>query len=327
MSTVCISLGIEVPPDAPELVPLTAAGHDVRIRVGRPTTPVKDVIQNLAGSVAVIAGGEPYTEAVFESCPELQLVCRYGVGFDAVDLSAATRHGVVVANTPGTNDWAVADHALGLMLDLAHRISRHDRDVRTGGWRSIQGIDLWRATIGIVGLGRIGKGVARRARGFDMRVLAYEPYPDLEFVATNGVELVELDEVFRRSDFVTLHLPAMPETEKLVNASKLALMKPTAYIVNTARGKLMDEDALYQAVTSGTIAGAGIDAWAQEPMANYQRWAALDNVVLTPHSAPSTRGVWDASWKACTDSVLEVLSGVRPVGLLNPEVWDRRRGA
>jgi phosphoglycerate dehydrogenase-like enzyme len=160
-----------------------------------------------------------------------------------------------------------------------------------------------------------------------MRVLAYEPYPDLEFVTANGVELIELDDLLGQSDFVSLHLPAMPSTHKIVNAEKLALMKPTAFLVNTARGKLLDEDAVYEAVTSGKIAGAGIDAWTVEPLDQVARWAALDNVILTPHSAPSTIGVWEATWKMMQESIVGFLvEGKPPVGILNPEVWEKRRG-
>jgi len=329
VTKILIALGAAVTPDAPELAGLKAAGYEIQLGKSSPTLPVGDVIEYLQGCAAVAAGGEPYTEEVFTACPELQFVCRFGVGFDAVDVEAATRYGVVVANTPGTNDWGVADHAMGLIIDLAHRISRHDRMIRDGQWRGLRGVDVWRKTLGIIGLGRIGKGVARRARGFDMRVIAYEPYPDQAFVKEHGVELVALDDVFRLSDFVTLHLPAMPETTKLVNAEKLALMKPSAYLINTARGKLVDEDAVYEAVTHGTIAGAGLDAWTVEPMgqAAIARWAALDNVVLTPHSAPSTVGVWDATWTMITDSIVGFFEGKPPVGILNPEVWERRRGA
>jgi len=326
MTAVLVAMGQAVTIDAPELDAFKRAGLEIKFGKSAPTTPVGDVIEYLQGCAAVVAGGEPYTEEVFATCPELRLVCRFGVGYDAVDVEAATRHGVVAATTPGTNDWAVADHAMGLIIDLAHRISRHDRLIRAGGWGGIRGIDVWQKTIGIVGLGRIGKGVARRARGFDMRVLAYEPYPDRAFVAEHGVELVVLDDLLRQSDFVTLHLPAMPSTHKIINAEKLALMKPTAYLVNTARGKLLDEDAAYEAVASGTIAGAGIDAWTVEPLDQAARWSALENVVLTPHSAPSTVGVWDATWTMMTESILGFLEqGKQPVGILNPEVWEHRR--
>src|SRR4051794_6035894 len=279
MTAVLVAMGQAVTIDAPELEAFKRAGLEIKFGKSSPTTPVGDVIEYLQGCAAVVAGGEPYTEEVFTACPKLRLVCRFGVGYDAVDVEAATRHGVVAATTPGTNDWAVADHAMGLVIDLAHGISRHDRLVRSGGWGARRGIDVYQKTLGIVGLGRIGKGVAKRARGFDMRLLAYEPYPDQAFVAANGVELVELDDLLRQSDFVTLHLPAMPSTHKIVTAETLALMKPTAYLVNTARGKLLDEDAVYEAVTNGTIAGAGIDAWTVEPLDQVARWAALDNVI------------------------------------------------
>jgi len=319
-------MGQAVTPDSPELAAFKQAGYDIKFGKSAPTTPVGDVIEYLQGCAAVVAGGEPYPEEVFASCPDLRLVVRFGVGYDAVDVEAATRLGVVTATTPGTNDWAVADHAMGLIIDLAHNISRADRVVRAGGWGGLRGIDIYQKTIGIIGLGRIGKGVAKRARGFDMRVLAYEPYPDQAFVAANGVELVEMDTLLAQSDFVTLHLPAMPSTHKIINAEKIALMKPTAYLVNTARGKLLDEDAAYEAVKSGRIAGAGIDAWTVEPLDQVERWAALQNVVLTPHSAPSTVGVWDATWKMMNESIVGFLQdGTKPVGILNPEVWEKRR--
>lgn len=305
-------------------VRLRAAGFDLRFESGRRSTPVAEVIASLSGCAAVIAGQEPYTAEVLDGCPELGLIVRYGVGFDAVDVVAATERGVLVATIPGTNDWGVADHAFGLMIDLAHRISSHDRAMRRGEWKVRRGVDVWGATLGIIGLGRIGRGIALRGLGFHMKVISYEPYPVMEFVEEHGVELVSMDEVLRRSDFVTLHLPSMPETEKVIDASKLALMKETAFLINTARGNLVDEDALYAAVSTGQIGGAGIDAWTTEPMLD-ERWAGLENVVMTPHSGPSTHGVWTASGAMAVDIVLKVFEGEKPEQLLNPQAWDRRR--
>jgi phosphoglycerate dehydrogenase-like enzyme len=179
-------------------------------------------------------------------------------------------------------------------------------------------------TLGIVGLGRIGRAVARRALGFDMRVIAHEPYPVMEFVAEHRIELMLLDDVLRQSDFVTLHLPAMPETERIIDAAKLTLMQPTAFLINTGRGNLIDEDALYAAVKSGEIAGAGIDTWTSEPMTD-PRWAELDNVVLTPHSAANTHGLWTASAELAAEIVVKVMHGEQPVQLLNPHVWEDQR--
>ena len=303
---------------------LHAAGLELRCGSGRLSTPVAEVIESLQGCAASIAGQELYTAEVFDACPELRLVVRFGVGFDTVDVGAATERGVLVATIPGTTDGGVADHTIGLIIDLAHGISRHDRAMRRGGWEPNRGVDMWRATLGIVGLGRIGRAVARRALGFDMRVIAHEPYPVMEFVAEHRIELMLLDDVLRQSDFVTLHLPAMPETERIIDAAKLTLMQPTAFLINTGRGNLIDEDALYAAVKSGEIAGAGIDTWTSEPMTD-PRWAELDNVVLTPHSAANTHGLWTASAELAAEIVAKVMHGEQPVQLLNPHVWEDQR--
>ena len=305
-------------------IALRAADLELRFGSGRQATPVAEVIESLKDCAAVIAGQEYYTAEVYDACPTLRLIVRYGVGFDVVDVDGATERGILVATIPGTNDWAVADHVFGLILDLAHGISRHDRAVRRGEWHPQRGVDVWQQTLGIVGLGRIGQGVALRGRGFDMRIIAHEPYPNMEFVEEHGVELLSMDDVFERSDYLTLHLPSMPETEKIVDASMLARMKPTAYLINTARGDLVDEDALYAAVQSQQIAGAGIDAWTTEPMDD-PRWAELDNVILTPHSGPNTEGVRTASGAMAVDIVLKVLRDEQPEQLLNPEAWGRQR--
>lgn len=300
---------------------LRAAGLGVRCGSGRRSTSTADVIESLRGCAASIAGQELYTAEVFDACPDLRIVVRFGVGFDTVDVDAATERGVLVATIPGTTDGGVADHAMGLMIDLAHGISRHDRAIRRGEWQPHRGVDMWHATLGIVGLGRIGRAVARRAIGFDMRLIAHEPYPVMEFVEEHHVELMSLDDVLRQSDFVTLHLPATPETERIINAAKLALMKPSAFLINTGRGNLVDEDAVYAAVKSGEIAGAGIDAWTTEPMTD-SRWAELDNVVLTPHSAANTHGAWAASAALAAEIVVKAMRGEQPAQLLNPQVWD-----
>ena len=303
---------------------LTDAGLDLVVGSGARSTPAGDVIAGLQGCAAAIAGQEFYTAEVFDACPELKLVVRFGVGFDAVDVPAATERGVLVATIPGTNDWGVADHAVGMMLDLAHGIARHDRAMRRGEWKAQRGLDMWQTTLGIVGLGRIGRGVALRGKGFDMKVVSYEPFPLMPFVEEHGVELTTMEDVFRRSDFITLHLPAMAETEKVVNASLLALMKPTAFLINTARGNLVDEDALYEACRSGQIGGAGIDAWTTEPQVD-PRWSELDNVVITPHSGANTEGTWSASCVMAAEIVLAVLADTQPPQLLNPEAWPTRR--
>ena len=325
MATILVTTrGLDVSENGP-LGDLHRAGHQIRYVPLNAQTPAAEVIRHLEGVPAAIVGGEHYTDEVFRGAPNLRHVARFGVGYDAIDVDAATKNGVVVTNCPGSNATAVADLTIGLMISIARAIPKHDRDVRAGTWQSAVGGDVWQRTIGIVGLGRIGQGVARRARGFDMRVLAYEPYPNQDFVREHGVELVAIERVFQEGDFVTLHLPAGGENDGLVNARLLGLMKPTAYFINAARGTLVDEDALYDALANKRIAGAALDVRASEP--GDDKFSALDNVVLTPHTAAGTHQARINGGKMAAEAVLKVLAAEQPVGLVNPEVWEKRPAA
>jgi D-3-phosphoglycerate dehydrogenase len=210
------------------------------------------------------------------------------------------------------------------MLALCHNLLGSDRIARAGQWARPVGTDLWQKTLGIVGLGRIGKGMVLRAEGFRMRVVAYEPYPDRDFVAEHGVELVTLEELLHRSDFVSLHSPAMPETHHLMNAERLRLMKPTAYLVNTARGTLIDEAALEAALDAGHLAGAGLDVREVEPPRD-SRFNRFENVILTTHIAGVTVETLDAMSIMAARCAADALAGRKPEALINPEAWDRRR--
>jgi phosphoglycerate dehydrogenase-like enzyme len=308
--------------EAGPLKSLYAAGHEIRHVRANAQTTASELIAALDGCESVVAIIEPYTAEVFDGAPLLRHVARVGVGYDAVDIPAATAHGVLVTNTPGANATAVADFAMGMLLSVARHIPMFDRDQRQGVWQSKLGADVWQATLGIVGLGNIGRGVARRARGFDMRVLAYEPYPDQAFVREHGVELAPLERVFAESDFVTLHVPASAETAHMVSTRLLGLMKPTAYLINTARGALVDEDALFAVLKEHKIAGAALDVREIEP-ARDARFAELDNVVLAPHAAGSTPRAVNAAIRDAADAVATYLRGERPNGAINPEVLDR----
>jgi D-3-phosphoglycerate dehydrogenase len=314
-------------PDDPRLEALRRAGWHIRTHRwpgGRPEE--EEVVELVQGNDAVIASAaELYTRTVLERADTLKHIARWGVGFETVDVPAATDNGVLVTTTQGSNHWAVADHAFGLMLAVARRIVEVDKQARTGKWVRPIGRDVWQKTLGIVGLGRVGKGVAQRASGFEMQVLAYEPFPDRQFCERWNVELVDdLGELFRRSDYLTVHAPGDSENHALVNAERLALMKPTAVIINTARGVLVDEDALYAALVDGRIAGAGLDVRVHEPPQD-SRFEALSTVVLTPHVAGSTNEAQDASAEMVVRSVLQAARGERPHGLVNDEVWDQRR--
>jgi D-3-phosphoglycerate dehydrogenase len=303
---------------------LHEAGHTVRHAPRERDAPLAEAVAALRGCSAVIAGGEPYPAELFAAAPQLRHVARFGAGFDAVDVGAATARGVVVTTGAGANAGAVADLTLGLMLAVARNVALHDRAIRGGVWQGRLGADVWQQTLGIVGLGRIGQAVARRARGFEMRLLACEPAPDAAAVRELGVELAPLERVFAESDFVTLHLPASRETAGLVDARLLGLMKPTAFFINAARGALVDEAALAAALRAGRIAGAGLDVRASEPPAD-TRFSDLDTVVMTPHTGAATPTARLRSGQAAARSVVQLLRGERPEGMVNPEAWDRRR--
>jgi phosphoglycerate dehydrogenase-like enzyme len=312
--------------DAPYLRRLEAAGLEVERRMGKGGKLTEDELRDaLPGAFATLASSEPYTERVFRDAPELRIVARWGVGFDAIDVDAATRHGVVVCTAVGANHEAVADYAVSLMCTLQRGLVRNHRLITGGQWKTEFRPGLWRATVGIVGLGRIGQAVARRCRGFAMTILAYEPYPDRDFVREHGIELVSLEELLRRADLVTLHCPATPENRHLINRERLALMKPTAHLVNTARGSLVDETALHEALGTGRIAGAGLDVFEKEPLFDSALFG-LDNVVLSPHVAGIDETSEIAMADRAIDAILAVWRGEPPPRecVVNPEVLRPR---
>ena len=279
-----------------------------------------ELIHILPGVFATIAGAEPYTDRVFDSARDLKIVARYGVGYDKVDVAAATRHGVAIALAVGTNHEAVADSTFTLMAAVMGNVVRHHLRVSRGEWSMDLHPGLWRATVGIVGLGRIGKAVARRCRGFEMRILAWDVAPDTAFAQANGIQLVPLETLLRQADIVTLHVPHTLETGHLMSRERLALMKPSAYLVNTARGGLVDEAALYESLTTGRLAGAGLDVFRHEPPTG-SPLLGLDKVVLSPHSAGTNVTSEAAVANRCIDSILALARGEGPerLYLLNPE--------
>lgn len=274
----------------------------------------------LQGFDAVVAGSEVYSEAVFAACPGLKLVARWGVGYDAVDLAAATRHGVMVTNTPGVITDAVADLAFMFITALARRGREGDLRVRAGGWGSLVAQNVGGATLGIVGLGAIGACSARRGFGFGMTVLGCDAYPRQELVEAWGVKYVPLDELLGQSDFVVLHCNATAENYHLIGARELGLMKPSAYLINVARGALVDQEALHEALSTGVIAGAGLDVFAQEPPDPGDPLLGLDNCLFMPHTATMDRRTIGLVSGSVTTSLLEWLGGQRPRCLVNKEV-------
>ncbi len=293
---------------------LAAAGLEA-VRAAQPVKADRDLLGYLDGVTAIITGLEPITAAVIDAAKELKVIAKHGIGVDNIDLEAARRRGIRVVNAPGTNKDAVADLVFGLMFALTRRILAADASVRQGQWPRMFGQAVWGRKIGIVGMGAIGRAVAMRAKGFQMPVYGCDTFWDEQFAAQYGVQRVSLEALLGEADFVTLHVPLMAETHNLIGEAELRRMKPTAYLINAARGGIVDEEALYRALTAGTIAGAGLDAFgAEPPLAS--PLLTLDNVVLTPHMGGYTEEALGLTSVVAAQSAVDVLAGRQPLSVI-----------
>lgn len=268
-----------------------------------------ELSEAVAAADGWIAGVERIDREVIEAATRLRVIARYGVGVESVDLRAAAERGVVVTNTPGANSGAVAELVIGLIFALARRIAYADAAVRGGGWPRLRGAAVEGKTVGLLGFGAIGREVARRVRALDCRVLAFDPAPVAEQAAALGVELVGRDELVATSDFLSLHLPVTAATEGMVDAAFLGRMKPGSYLINAARGELVDERALAETLRAGHLAGAALDCLAVEPPAAGFELGTLDQVVLTPHIGAHTDAAARAMGRAAVENCLAVLRG------------------
>lgn len=301
--------------------PLVEAGARILYPTRMGPLPAEELLPWLQQADAVVAANDPYFRAVLDACPRLRVIARWGTGYDQVDVAACTQTGVVACNAPGQNVQAVADYVFLMLLALARRLPHQLRVMRTGGWEEVRGVELFQKTLGIVGLGAIGKAVARRARGFECRILAYDPYMDPAATRDLGVALTDLETLFGTADYITLHATLTPETTGLVSASLLAQMKPTAFLVNAARGPIVDEAALLQVLTAGRIAGAALDAYCTEPLPADHPFRGLPNCLCTPHSAFNTEETAAAVNRLVAQQILAVRCGDVPAGVLNPDVF------
>ena len=307
------------------VTPTSYGKHDARLKTelealtgvvtynptGKPlaSNAVADLLPGVDG---YIAGLDVIDRSALAKADDLKVISRYGVGVDNVDLAAARQRGIVVTNTPGANSVSVAELAMGLLLALARQIPEADQAVRQGTWPRLNGISLEGKTIGILGLGTIGRELARRLAGFDCHILAYDPDPDETFAAANSVTLETLDDVIANSDFISLHVPLLPETRGLVNREFLAKMKTGAMLVNTSRGEVVEEASLQHALESGHLGGAGLDAFAVEPPDATNPLLRLPQVIATPHLGAQTDGATNnMGWLAMRDC-LAVLRGEKP---------------
>jgi D-3-phosphoglycerate dehydrogenase/(S)-sulfolactate dehydrogenase len=275
---------------------------------------------------AIIASDE-VSEAVMDAAPRLRVIARPGVGYDSIDVRAATERGIAVCNMPAVNSTAVAELTIALLLLCARHLPPNIDDVRSGAWRRLEGRELGGATLGLVGLGAIGKAVARLATCFGMSVLAHDKVQDRAFADQHGVRYVDAEELLRSSDYVSLHVYLDADTRHWMDESKLALMKPTAYLVNTSRGPVVDEAALYRTLRDGAIAGAALDVVEVEPLPADSPLRELGNVYLTPHVGGVTREARERSGRGAAQNVLSVLAGGEPMNVVNPEALGVGRNA
>ena len=287
-------------------------GEVIYNQTGKPLSS-QDVATLLPGVDGYIAGLDMIDRAALEAADCLKVISRYGVGYDRIDLDAAQEKGVIVTNTPGANAVSVAELTIGLMLSLARQIPESIQSIRQGKWLRSPGISLRGKTVGILGLGAIGKCVAVRLKGFDCRIIAFDPYVDCEFVANLGIEIFSMDEVISQADFLTLHLPAVPETRGLVNAEFLSKMKKGSFLLNTARGELVKEDDLLAAIRSKHIAGAALDVFSQEPPSIDNPLIQMPNVLVTPHSGAQSDDATNAMGRMAMEDCLAVLRGLNPL--------------
>jgi len=275
---------------------------------------------------AIVAGTGLITREVFEHAPKLKIVARDGVGYDNVDVSAASDHGVWVTITPVDELFStVADHAMALMLCVARNVCRADRSLRSGVWGRPIGAVLEGKTLGILGLGKIGYKIAKRGRGFDMKVVYYDVIRKEGLEDELGVEFRSFDELLKESDYLVISVPLTPQTKGMIGERELKKMKKTAYLINIARGPIVDHQALVKALKEGWIAGAGLDVFYEEPLPSDDPILTLDNVVLTPHIAGQSEEALEAKSKIIAEEILRVFRGEEPKYPVNPEVRGRVR--
>jgi glyoxylate reductase len=267
---------------------------------------------------------------VFDAAPKLKIIAQMAVGYDNIDVEEATKRGIYVTNTPGVLTETTADFAWALLMAVARRVVEADRYVREGKWKvswhpsMLLGKDIYGATLGIIGAGRIGSAVARRAKCFNMKILYYDVVPNPQIEKETGARFVDLETLLKESDFITIHVPLTKETYRLIDAEKLKLVKNTAYIINTARGPVIDEKALYEALKEGRLAGAALDVFEQEPISMDNPLLKLDNVILTPHIASASYETRSKMAEMVAENLIAFFEKRKPPNLVNPEVMKIR---
>jgi D-3-phosphoglycerate dehydrogenase len=301
---------------------LVEAGFDVRgiSPEERPLTEEKLIqILRRENPEIVVCGADPMSQRVMQASPHLILIMKHGVGVDNIDFLAANHLNILVANAPGTNTESVADFTMAVMLSLLRRVFHAVHSTKSGGWERFIGHDLGALTVGVIGTGRIGRGVIHRLQGFGSQILAYDIVQNEGLTALPNLQYVSLDELLKLSDIVTLHVPLVAETNKMIGRRELGLMKRTAFLVNQARGELVDEAALCDALEQNLIAGAAVDVYEVEPPQSSQL-IRFDNVLPTPHIAAYTYESMERMDCMCAQTIIDTLRAKTCLNILNPEV-------
>lgn len=292
---------------------LREAGHEVRVQTPEKPYKAEELKKLICGVDALIAGLDEVSQEVIEAgAPSLKIIARNGAGYDKVDLETAKRLGVAVTTTPAMNSIAVAELAASLMTGLSRQVHVMDATIRNGSWSRVLGHELYGKTIGVLGTGAIGSHLIRICHGFGMDVLAYDLYPKQELVDRYDVKYTNLDEIYQKSDYLSLHLPASAQTHQMINRESIHKMKSSIYLINTARGDLINEEDLYDALKERRIRGAGLDAFTKEPLTD-SRFYTLENVLMTPHSGAYTAESVEQTLVTAAEEVLRVLAGDEPL--------------
>jgi D-3-phosphoglycerate dehydrogenase / 2-oxoglutarate reductase len=309
---------------APFIDTLKAAGFELVYPKRHAQMTEPEILEQLAGIDASLAGSEPYNPKVLAAHPQLKVIARVGVGYDAVDVEECTRRGIPVTIAPNTNQDAVAEHTFALILALAKDLINQHAGTLAQKWPRKATLPLRGRTLGVAGLGRIGKAVATRGLAFGMKVIACDPYPDRSWLADHlMVDLVEWSDVVARSDFLSLHMPPSKDAHHLINAKTLAQMKPTAFLINTARGAIINEPDLVAALKNKTIAGAGIDVFELEPPGDHPLFK-FDNVVITPHAAGVDLQSRDDMAMSAAQAIIALMHGDWPAEkIVNPDAKSK----
>ncbi|WP_158781793.1 phosphoglycerate dehydrogenase [Pantoea sp. BAV 3049] len=279
--------------------------------------PLSALQPHLAETVAMIVAFTDVNEELLALAPQLKIVCKHGVGVDNIDLNATEARGIFVTNVPDANKHAVADFAFALILNAARQVTTAAVETRAGQWPRIFATDVYGKTLGIIGLGNIGKQVALRASGFNMRVLAFDFYPDQKFADEHNIEFASLDRLTEQCDFITLHTPLTDETRNLFNAARIARMKKSAFLINVSRGGVVNEADLFNALSDNAIAGAAADVFDHEPLETHPLFS-LNNFIPTSHIAGYTDGAISAIGERCVQQIIQcVKEQQRPVNVMN----------